>query len=371
VPKNAELSLVLGRERKRQPYLARLHVVAPRDGVPVDLPQYLRVEATDATGGSTTAEILTWRSLDTLVGAVSPDGLLTPRTIGSVRVVASAGGWRADTARVEIVKPQAALLVQEDWSRMDTTGRWAPFGEPRPIVRQSRGRRALLVNGDSSFSSGVHERVRHRVSAGVAVHTEFSLISTAAQWQTLNIAFLDPDSAALAAWDHRKGSEPIGFAEECGLSVPRGEGYPASTRGELTAPAGDTYVFDAQHAMSGSWVTLDVQLFPDGTCGVALDGKPMLWSRAAIDPRSTVVLHLQGKSWRTIVAVGRTEIWSGVRPGIDWSLLRATDGQAAPVAKDAKRAMGAKATTGTKATTGAKATTGTKTTTGTTGASKR
>lgn len=324
-PKNAALGFVDGNQSVATPYLARVRILVPHDGAPVDLPQQLQVEATDATGGSTTAEVLTWRSLDTLVAVISPDGLLTPRVKGWVRIVASAGGWRADTARIAIVAPQASRLLVEDWARLDST-RWVPFGQPVPVVGEVRGHGALLVNGDSSFSSGVHERGRHLVGDGLAVHAEISLRRNAPQWQTLSVVVFAPDSAALAAWNHRTGSEPIGFASQYGLSLPGGEGYPASTKGEVITPSSGSLIIDAQWAMGGEWVPLDVQVFPDGTCGVALNGKPVTLSRGFLDPRSRVMVHLQGKSWHTTSAVGRTEVWSGVRPGIDWSRLRAREG---------------------------------------------
>ncbi|MBI3569068.1 MAG: AAA family ATPase [Gemmatimonadetes bacterium] len=323
-PSNFYATLVGGDRSGGRPYLAHLRIVAPPGGVPIDLPQRLRVEATDATGGATAVEVLSWRSLDTLVATVSPDGLLVPRSKGAVRVIASAGGWRADTARIEVVDPQAKLAMREEWTQLDTA-RWVPYGEPRPFVREIRGRRALLVNGDSSFESGVYERVWHRVGSGLALHAELSMPRSAAQWQEIAAIFMAPDSVALAKWNHVKGSEPIGLGDACGINMPHAEGYPGMTKGDAVAPAGGTRVFDAQWALRGAWVTIDVQIFPDGTCGVAVNGRPLVRSTGWVNVRAPQALHLQGKSWHTTSAVGPLEIWTGIRPGIDWSVLQPRD----------------------------------------------
>ena len=279
--------------------------------------------------------MLTWSSLDTLVATVSPDGRLTPKRMGSVRVVASAGRWRADTARIAIVAPQAALQFTDDWSALDTL-RWVPFGSPRPYVGDVRGRRALLVNGDSSFLSGVHEQARRRVGDGLAIHTAFSLPRSEAQWQVIVVSAAGVDSALLARWDHRTDREPGVSPDQCAVGLPHSEGYPGATKFDVLGPGGEVHVFDARWMLDGRWVALDVQLFPDGTCGVALDGKPLVVTTNSIDPRTSVVVHLQGNSWRTTAAVGRTEIWTGVRPGIDWSRLPARDGGTPRVARPAK-----------------------------------
>jgi hypothetical protein len=68
---------------------------------------------------------------------------------------------------------------------------------------------------------------------------------------------------------------------------------------------------------TGRWFTIRLQVFPDGRCGVAVDGKPIAGGETlALDRPFRVVLH--GKSVGTRVLVGPLEVWEGVRSDVDW-----------------------------------------------------
>jgi hypothetical protein len=72
---------------------------------------------------------------------------------------------------------------------------------------------------------------------------------------------------------------------------------------------------------TGDPYVVRLQLFPDGRCGIALNGKP-LWrsplSRPVDVPFRVAFL---GKSTGNRVSVGHVEVWEGVRGDVDWSAL--------------------------------------------------
>jgi hypothetical protein len=60
-----------------------------------------------------------------------------------------------------------------------------------------------------------------------------------------------------------------------------------------------------------------VQLFPDGRCGYAVDGKPLHITRPGFRAKSGRVV-VRGRSVGAEVVVGRLRVFSGVAPDIDW-----------------------------------------------------
>jgi hypothetical protein len=132
------------------------------------------------------------------------------------------------------------------------------------------------------------------------------------------------DSAGLAAWKSENGRLPTiaGLTSEgCGFLSPGGEG--AASRDSLTVTAGSaTRSFLAPRGFNGGgWHTVRVQLFPDGRCGVALDGKPLAIFDQALPLDRRYWMDLSGQSVGTRMLVGPIEVWKGVRDGVDWFSL--------------------------------------------------
>lgn len=72
---------------------------------------------------------------------------------------------------------------------------------------------------------------------------------------------------------------------------------------------------------TGAWHRAQMQIFPDGTCGVALDGHAV-WRSLTPQPLDHPFrVLLQGMSFHTKVLVGPVEVWQGVRNDVDWSAL--------------------------------------------------
>lgn len=74
-----------------------------------------------------------------------------------------------------------------------------------------------------------------------------------------------------------------------------------------------------------------LQLFPDGRCGVAIDGQPIAMISKSTNPASRVRLMLGGNSYRTQFLLGPVTVMEGVPDDIDWSraLAAATSGREA------------------------------------------
>ena len=62
-----------------------------------------------------------------------------------------------------------------------------------------------------------------------------------------------------------------------------------------------------------------VQLFPDGRCGVAVNGRAVWLSAAPALGAASARVALQGMSVDARMLVGRVTVFTGVKPDVDWS----------------------------------------------------
>ncbi|HXY70505.1 MAG TPA: AAA family ATPase, partial [Gemmatimonadales bacterium] len=319
----AEQSVVVRVPADRaRPFLHRLTIGAPADST-VSLGAPYRLVATGVDSrGDRMAEIplLTWRSSDPSVATVDTLGVVHPRRAGEFTVTASAGGWRKVSAPLVVRPPAPVSPVAEDWTG-PLSVRWDPFGDPMPAETTGPGGvRALWHHGDSSFASGVYGRRSLDGRRGLAVETRVSTPVDRPTWQTLDIGLHGAvDSAALARWDHRTGAapEPLEMGHLCATVFPGGEGLARRNTLGLLAVTGRRYPVDPALG-SGRWWTLRLQLFPDGRCGVAVNGRAVaiLPEPIRLDRRFVVVL--QGYSYHTLMLVGPLAVWEGVPGGVDW-----------------------------------------------------
>jgi hypothetical protein len=293
----------------------------PRD-VPLGSRVQLALSARTQRGEVSTPAAAWWRSLDTTRARVRADGLLTPIAPGDVRVVASLGGWRADTLPFTVTPPRdGEIAFEESWSTLDTT-RWLLTGTPLPFVEQ----RALRVNGDHHLTSGVVSWRSVPPQDGLGLEIRFQLPMTILQWQHLTIGFEPKGTdAQLRGWSGRAGptedaiiDTPSGI-RSCQLSIPRGD--LGDYAGQLLLHSGRestpirAFPIDAT---DGAWHTLRIQLFRDGRCGAAIDNRVVAVSRRPIpmDAPMRVVVH--GKSMFTEVRVGALTVWRGERHDVPW-----------------------------------------------------
>jgi DNA-binding SARP family transcriptional activator len=314
-----------GKSAHALPYVARLVVTHPDGPVPLGTAYRLRVHGITTAADTVTLPAVRWWSGDTATAAVSEDGELVGRRHGALWVQVTAGGWRSDSVRVAVSSATPTIVMREDWTK-GWRGAWVPFGMPLPATTPGPGGVPAMWNrGDGSFASGVYSTGSYSAADGVGVEASFSSPVTATQWQTLVLQLdADLDLAALAQWDHRTGAIPRrtvvgGSATECTAGVPGGEGAEWANQVSLGAGQSSGSAVLPTRYTSGRWYRLRLQIFPDGRCGAALDGRPLWISRRpiAIDRPFRVVLS--GNSVGTRMLFGPAEVWQGVRDGVDWT----------------------------------------------------
>lgn len=61
-----------------------------------------------------------------------------------------------------------------------------------------------------------------------------------------------------------------------------------------------------------------MQLFPDGRCGLAIDGRPLMIVQGLPINDARYRLILGGNSAQTDILVGNIQMWTGVRSDIPW-----------------------------------------------------
>jgi hypothetical protein len=321
----SDISLLWAPQSTRPRYLARAEILAPSNPIPLDAAYRLRVRGFDIEGNPIVVPVLSWHSADTVTATVDSAGILQPRRVGTVTVHVSAGGWRSDSVRVAIQPPTFSTVLEERWTG-ELSANWVPFGVPRPVLTSGpESVPAFWHRGDSTFHSGVYSRRVFSATRGLGLEALVATPLDALQWQSLTIS-LHPglDDAALAAWDHRTGSPPTASGPSsaaCQIRYPGADGYVYLSRLGLSAGLAYRIVAADPILRSGSWYKVRIQIFPDGRCGIALDGEP-LWrgeSQLSLDRPYRVLLL--GKSVRTTILVGPLELWEGVRGDVDWSTL--------------------------------------------------
>jgi len=306
--------------RPVQSYLDRLKIENAERAVAVDGTHRLELRGWDAAGRPTEPLAVRWTSSDAAVAAVDSSGMLHPRREGRLIVTATAGGWRTTSVEVTIGAAEAIAVTVEGWQEGIAT-RWVPFGEPKPLVVQTDRGAALAPNGDSTNFSGVYLRRRLPSDRGIGVDFDFSAPLTSPVWQNAHMLLMAADSLDVSTWDHQAGVMHMPPWRECGVHFPAGEGELAQRELLLTSGL-DRPVTVPPDMARGRWTRIRLQFFPDGRCGVALDGV----ARAILDRRvplgDSAMLLIHAYSHRTRILVGHLEVWTGVRRDVDWDGIR-------------------------------------------------
>ena len=306
----------------RRPMLPveRLTVTDPATPLMVGITHKLTATASDSAGRSISPGSLTWWSADKRIATVNDStGVVRPLRPGTVMVRATVGGWRSDWVRLQVVAPTHRIVLRESWEgRLDT--QWVPFGEPRPsISRGPGGVPGMLNGGDGSHESGVYSRLTIDGREGIGFEVRLSTPGSAVQYQRI-ILDLTPSLSdrSLAAWDHVTGYLPWdGDGSRCDLTYPAGDGPP-----ELRSfAAGGLRPRASARIRSGAWYTVRLQTFPDGSCGMAIDGRPISRSAQKLRTGRNYRVVLMGASVGAHVLAGPLEVWQGVRTDVNWSEL--------------------------------------------------
>jgi hypothetical protein len=264
-----------------------------------------------------------WRSFSPELATVDSLGILIAQRPGNAVIELSAGGWRRVIDTIKVETASARLIIRESWDESSFT-RWKPFGDPKPSIIPDGGRKALANNGDGNFFSGVYLKPPIDPKAGVSFDAELSTPITKYQWQLIHVG-LQPFSNAnrIERWDHRTGyiQQYVDSGDGCAFQYPSGEG-PASITGSPWYESWVNAVRDSSHVLhGGSWYRVRVQLFPDGRCGLAINGHPVVITTSGVILTSPILAHIQGNSVDGRILVGKVLIQTGVPTDIDWSKL--------------------------------------------------
>lgn len=131
----------------------------------------LKARAADPHGNYFGYDAFRWESLDPAVASLLPDGTVVGVKPGRARIVASAGGWRADTISAEVFESAPQVLLEEHFEA-GLTRNWIIFGDPRPRVVAGGGvggTAGFVSSGDDFFESGLISKQQFQLDAGLTV----------------------------------------------------------------------------------------------------------------------------------------------------------------------------------------------------------
>jgi hypothetical protein len=306
------------------PYVTRISVRTTIDTIIVGVPHQFEIGAQWSDSSEAPPPHVTWRLGSRDAGSIDSTGTLIAKRSGEIAVIASAGGWRATSVRVVAIAARIRRVATEDWTH--ELAAWRAFGDPTPIVVRDRQLgAAFLNNGDGSYFSGAYTRATMQWRVGLAVDAVLSTPVTALQWQNLDLNLQASDhDQALAAWDHRTGYIPsLGRTPgaNCVFVYPGHEGAGGlMALVPLEAPSSKTSQRVLRIA-DGKPYRLRLQVFPDGRCGVAINGAALYVSKDRFRDNVPLRLITYGSSWKTRMLLGPLTITEGVPADIDWTRI--------------------------------------------------
>ena len=307
----------------RRALITRIEFADTAQFIPLGIGTRLRVRPLTADRIEVPLHVpVTWTSSDTQVATVDSNGEIRPRAAGTTTISASLVGWRTVRRRLEVRGEPATTIVDERWDDQ-WRRRWIVWGDPQPLVREGPGGvRAFFNNGDGSYPSMGVLRAALSARHGLGVELRVSTPFTRTKWQRLRTSLVpELDTTALLAGDQRKSPRSIGRLDGgCGMNFPS-DGRWGET--QFAASAGNSRTFDlgvaARPLRTGAWWTLRLQLFPDGRCGIAINGRVLWVSTEPVSLDGLFRLRLGDESNGTMLLHGPLQVWTGVRSDIDWT----------------------------------------------------
>ncbi len=303
-----------------QPWLARLTVAPQTRRALTGVPHRLTAAAYDSRGERVKSPDVRWSLMSGNAQLDSVSGVLLARTPGSMVVVTKTANfvYGVDTLRVEPRESADTLLLRETWNGA-ISGQWQVIGDPEPvIVIDSLLGMSLLNNGDGRFVSGVISLDTFPTETGLAIDATVSTPINFFQHQDIHLALSSQEAAPTSPEALRIGELKQGGLS-CNWSFPGGFETHSRTATSSLDSGGETIHLAAPPWQSlGRSYRIRLQLFPDGRCGVALNGAPLAVTATGYSiPR--VRLQIFGATKRTRILVGTIEVRGGVPGDIDWS----------------------------------------------------
>ena len=307
------------------PYIDALRFDAPADTLFVGVPHRVPVLAQWTHGSSAPARRVRWSVADSSMSRVDSLGTIVAEREGAVTVSVTMGGWRTVRHTFIAIARRDSAVIREAWARgVDS---WRLFGNPNPlVVEDAKLGRALSNEGDGSYYSGAYLRKPLQARFGLAVDAVLRTPVTELQWQSLLFGLnAAHDTTALSQWDHRSGYLPAYSSTSglggCLVQYPFTEGVNGLRR-LLAFPLPEVgSSLDARTLADGAPWRIRLQVFPDGRCGVALNGRPLSISAKRFDAGVPMLLITYGSSWHSRMLLGPVTISEGVPGDIDWTVI--------------------------------------------------
>lgn len=301
----------------RPPYLNAIRIATGIGPARVGSPYQLRATGTDAAGHRIDVVAARWRSLDTNLARIDTLGVVHPQAPGRARFEVTAGGWRTATATLDVVPSLTRRIFEETWQHgLDSA--WVPFGSPRPLtVPQGENASAFYSNGDRYYYSGAYTKASFPARDGLWIEAMVSApLTEIGGWQEQLVGlFSVTDPIRTREWDHINGDAPPGT--HCTAYMPWGVGPNVKRQILMSTPAGDPVLPAPPVVPTGRWFSVVLQLFPDGRCGLAIDGQPLSVSAPGLFAQ-TVQVKLAGRSVETRILLGSLRVSEGVAPEVRW-----------------------------------------------------
>ncbi|MBX9929910.1 MAG: hypothetical protein K2X99_13475 [Gemmatimonadaceae bacterium] len=163
--------------------------------------------------------------------------------------------------------------------------------------------------------------MRASPAGGIGVEGTLRLPVREANHQAIQFGFTSGGPTMATSDSIRRLGDVDTSPDMCAVGFPGGEGAElvdslsvatASNRVRLNAPS---------NWRSGRPMTVRVQLFEDGRCGVAIDGRPVWMSRTPLSLSVPRAVFFVGNSARTDMTIGALDAWQGVKTDMDWSAV--------------------------------------------------
>lgn len=257
-----------------------------------------------------------WVSRDPRVASVRPDGTIIGNRTGSTCIVGVYEGWLRDSIRVEVLPPEGPLLFMSDAFSTFPSDRWEVLASPEPMTRRlPNGAPVLSLRGDGRYADAIVTRQRFPVGAGLTLDLDFKLSLSRSDRQRLGVCLSEVEPPA--AGSSRHSSEWVygpGFCffypgRELAKFDPR-EGMLSLTFLGYTRTVELPPYFPTEE-----WVSLSLQLQPDGTASVLVDRQPVaeMPLPLAADYEGMWRVWITGASVDTELLIRDLALWRGAR----------------------------------------------------------
>lgn len=309
-------------------YVERLEF-APHGTVIAGVPGHLAIEGIARTGRRIEVQYgtLQWSLLSApdTTARIAADGVLLVPGPGHVRVHVTNGGWRHADVELEVMPRRAQPLFYERWDS-GAEMRWSRYGDPEPMLSTAPWGAALALPGDQSWPSGAFSTASFEPTQGLGVEATVLARLNPGKWQWFQILLTGGlDTTALERWVSRQGDMPpstFRFNQLCAVQYP-----PQGTSLDHTVMAVVVGSYEVLLPVPDGFGATDthrigLQIFPDGTCGLAIDGIPRWRSTERLDLTRDYRLAFRSQAFNAEILLGTVSMWSGVRSEDAWGKPR-------------------------------------------------